>query len=210
MQDFLVFDLETQRSALDVGGWDHIPEMRMSVGVLYDSRDQSFYDYYDTQAFDLIAHLSSGPLVIGYNHLSFDYSVLSGYAPLEERAQLLARLTGLRNLDLLVSIKEKIGKRIKLDDLVRPTLGAAKSADGLLALEWYRQYLEGEAGMLEKITEYCRQDVTVTRDLFLHGKTHGKVSYLDKERGLTEVAVDWPGLGALGHDPEGTMQLPLF
>ena len=206
MRDFLVFDLETQRSAQEVGGWDHIADMKLSVGVVYDSRDQRFYTYFEGDLIDLIAHLKSGPLVIGYNHLRFDYLVLAGYAPLEEREEAMAEYLALDNLDLLVDIKDRIGKRIKLDDLVRPTLGAAKSADGLTALQWYQEYLEGQTERLGMIADYCKQDVEVTRDLYLHGLKHKRVNYLDRDRGLIELAVDW------GHNlaPEDETQLPLF
>ena len=79
MYYFLAFDLETQRSAQDVGGWHNIPEMKMSVGVIWDSRDEKYHFYYHEQAKALFDHLISGPLVIGYNHIGFDYPVLSGY-----------------------------------------------------------------------------------------------------------------------------------
>ena len=83
MNDYLVFDLETQRSAQDVGGWHNIVEMKMSVGVLWDSAKNDFFIYLEDQVMDLIAHLKSGPTVIGYNHIGFDYVVLSGYGTTE-------------------------------------------------------------------------------------------------------------------------------
>ena len=91
MKDFLVFDLETQRSAQDVGGWENIDEMKVSVGVIWDSVEQRFFEYYEDQVTDLITHLKRGPTVIGYNHLGFDYRVLSGYWPKEEREQAMER-----------------------------------------------------------------------------------------------------------------------
>jgi len=207
MQDFLVFDLETQRSAQDVGGWDNIAEMKMSVGVLYDSRDDQFYTYYEPDLPDMLAKLKSGPLVIGYNHLRFDYVVLSGYAAPEEREAALEEYFALPNLDLLVDLKDRIGKRVKLDAVARPTLNAAKSADGLMALQWFQEYLAGETEKLGMIADYCRQDVAVTRDVYLHGINQGHVSYLDKDKGLTQVTVDW---GSSEEPPDDTEQLSLF
>ena len=37
MDPFLVFDLETQRSADEVGGWGNIQSMLYSVAVVWDS-----------------------------------------------------------------------------------------------------------------------------------------------------------------------------
>lgn len=211
MQDYLVFDLETQRSAQEVGGWENIPEMKVSVGVVYDSRDAKFHTYFEGEVQALLAHLASGPLVIGYNHLGFDYPVLSGYYPLNERAEQLERLKNLPNLDLLIDLKDRIGKRVKLDDVVRPTLEVGKSADGLIALQWYKEYLDGQTEKLGMIADYCKQDVAVTRDLYEYGCKSGEVKYLDKERGIVEVGVVW-GQDAPDDDPEPEAgeQLSLF
>ena len=35
--NIVYFDLETQKSAEEVGGWNHCREMRMSVGVTYST-----------------------------------------------------------------------------------------------------------------------------------------------------------------------------
>ncbi len=192
MKDFLVFDLETQRSAQEVGGWGNIAEMKMSVGVLWDSNQQKFYVYYEEQVTELIEHLLSGPLVIGYNHLGFDYTVLSGYyASEKERRDIITRFKEAENLDLLVDIKERIGKRIRLDDVARPTLKVGKSADGLMALKWYKEYLNGETEKLKQIADYCTQDVEVTRDVYLFGVQHKHIYYEDRVEGIKSVAVDW-------------------
>ena len=191
MQDFLVFDLETQRSAQDVGGWDKIPEMKMSVGVVYDSRDKKFHCFYEAQVEQLIKLLCSGPLVIGYNHIGFDYPVLSGYREFDQRAALLEQLNSANNLDLLLSLRERIGKRVKLDAVARPTLEIGKSADGLQALEWYKEYLDGQTEKLGMIADYCTQDVAVTRDVYLYGIKHGNIKYIDKDKGITSVDVQW-------------------
>ncbi|SVE19796.1 uncharacterized protein METZ01_LOCUS472650, partial [marine metagenome] len=38
-----VFDLETQKSAEEVGGWGNIHKMGLAVGVVWDSLDQEFF-----------------------------------------------------------------------------------------------------------------------------------------------------------------------
>ena len=36
-KNIVYFDLETQKSADDVGGWNKIRDMRMSIGVTYST-----------------------------------------------------------------------------------------------------------------------------------------------------------------------------
>ena len=192
MEDFIVFDLETQRSAQEVGGWNNIAEMKMSVGVLWDSKLNDFKIYLEDEVMNLIRHLKSGPKVIGYNHMGFDYVVLSGYfEPGFERKKQLEDLMTLDNLDLLTDIKNRIGHRIKLDDIARPTLNVGKSANGLLALQWYKEFQQGDREKLQKIIDYCCQDVSVTRDVYLYGRGNGEIIYEDKIQGLKKIQVDW-------------------
>ena len=54
-------------------------------------------------------------------------------------------------------------------DMVQATLGAAKTADGLQALAWFRE------GRLDLIEKYCIDDVRLTRDLYLYGKRNRNV-----------------------------------
>ena len=189
---FLAFDLETQRDAQSVGGWGHIPDMKMSVGVLWDSRKNDFSVYYENQIQEMIEHLTSGPRVIGFNHIFFDYPVVSGYTKRgQEREALLTRLSEQKNLDLLIDLKERLGHRLKLDSLVRPTLEIGKSADGLQALEWYKEYIETKnSEKLQLIVSYCKQDVAITRDLYLYGLEKNEVFYETKS-GIKAVKVDW-------------------
>ena len=192
MNDYLVFDLETQRSAMEVGGWDNIADMKMSVGVIWDSRRNDFSIYLEEQVWDLINHLKSGPVVVGYNHIGFDYTVLSGYSSHgDDRKKLFDELKALNNFDLLIDIKNRIGRRIKLDSVARPTLKIGKSADGLMALKWYKEYLEGDDEKLQMIVDYCQQDVAVTRDVYLYGINNGEIIYEDKYEGLKTINVDW-------------------
>ncbi len=180
------FDLETKRSASEVGGWGNIIDMGMSCGVLYDTREGGFFVYLDHQVFQLIAHLQRAELVVGFNHIGFDYTVLAGCkTPGEDqRKRCYGDLCALNNLDMLMEIHRKLGHRVKLDAVARPTLAVGKSADGLQALEWWRQ------GRLDLIIEYCKQDVEVTRRVHEYALEHGKLLY-DSREGIREVALDW-------------------
>lgn len=61
--------------------------------------------------------------------------------------------------DMLSDVRSRTGRRFSLDNLAGgATIGAAKTADGLQALEWYKQ-----GGEIGKIIEYCKMDVEVTK-----------------------------------------------
>ena len=141
----------------------------------------------------LFKHLTCGFTVVGFNHAYFDYKVLSGYGKSsEEEEAILKSLLKQKNLDILLYIKEKLGFRLRLDGVARATIKASKSADGLDALKWYKEYKDtGNKLKLQKIADYCTQDVRVTRDLYLYGRQNKFIYYETKSRNLEKLTVDW-------------------
>jgi DEAD/DEAH box helicase domain-containing protein len=113
MERIVYFDLETKYSADEVGGWNHIEDMGMSVGVVWDSHDERFHVYLDHQVLDLEEHCRRADLVVGFNHVSFDYHVLAGarFADQQQRSQLHTDLAGLNNFDMLVELKKQFCRR---------------------------------------------------------------------------------------------------
>jgi DEAD/DEAH box helicase domain-containing protein len=176
-RDVLVFDLETQRSFQDVGGRSQMRDLGMSVGVVYSFRDDRFVSYFEREADALIDALLAAELVVGFNLLGFDYEVLKGYrdAPFAE----------IRTLDIMVDLHAKLGFRPKLDSVTQATLGAAKSADGLQALTWFRE------GRLDLIEKYCIDDVRLTRDVYLFGRRNRNVLVSRFSGGPITVEVSW-------------------
>jgi len=174
---FGVFDIETQLSAQEVGGWHRADLMRVSCVVLYDSKDDTFHEYLENQVEDLIAHLKALELVIGFNIKRFDYRVLSGYSGDDFQA--------LPTLDLLEVIQARLGFRLSLDHLAKETLGTPKSADGLQALRWWRE------GKIREIVDYCKKDVEITRDLYLYGRRHRYLVFRNKAGQTVRVPVSW-------------------
>ncbi len=172
----LVFDLETLRSADEVGGWSNIKDMGMACGVLYDSSDDQYHVYEEKEVQDLIAHFQKADLIVGFNHIRFDYEVLRGYSE--------ANFSKLPSFDMLVEVKNLLGHRLKLNSLVAATLGDAKSADGLQSLRWVKE------GRFDLIREYCKKDVEVTKRLFDHGVEKGFVAYENYGQPV-QLKVDW-------------------
>ena len=178
IQRYGVFDLETQRSASEVGGWHLAHRMKISCAVVYDSGDDTYSVYHESDVPKLIEHLRQLELVVGFNSKRFDYRVLSGYSdfPFE-------RLPG---LDLLEKIHKQLGFRLSLNHLAKQTLQVEKAGSGLDALRWWQQ------GRLDKIIEYCQMDVKITRDLFLFARDEGYLIYRQKSGDRLRVPISLP------------------
>ncbi|MCP4693520.1 MAG: DUF1998 domain-containing protein, partial [Desulfobacterales bacterium] len=174
---FGVLDLETQRSAQEVGGWLRADRMGVSCVVVYDSRADDFFEFTEERIPELVAYLNRLDLIVGFNIKRFDYHVLAGYSdfPFEK----------LPTLDLLERVHACLGFRLSLDRLARVTLGAKKSADGLQALRWWKQ------GRLREIIDYCKKDVEITRDLYLFGRKNGHILFKNKEGRIHRIPADW-------------------
>ena len=171
----LVVDLETQLSAEDVGGWSAARHMRLAVGVVWDSSDDQMHTYDESQVEQLLAHLKTADLVVGFNIAHFDYEVLRGYT--------FENLSRLPTLDLLTVVTDSLGKRLKLDTLTRGTLGEQKSADGLQSLAWFKE------GKLDLVKAYCAKDVELTRDVLKFALEHGYLVYERKDHGPVRIPI---------------------
>ena len=161
-----VFDLETQHSASEVGGWHRADRMKISCGVVYDAASDDYNVYMEPQAAALIEKLREFDLLVGFNSRRFDYLVLSGYSDFN--------FESLPTLDLLEKVHAALGFRLSLDHLAQQTLHVQKSGSGLDALEWWK------AGDIERLVSYCRLDVRLTRDLYLFARRNGYLVYQDK------------------------------
>ena len=177
VRNIVYFDLETMRAADEVGGWKHIDKMGMSIGVTYSTGNGEYSIYQESEVNDLIEELQRADLVVGFNHIRFDYEVLHGYTPLDLRQ--------LPSLDLMVDLQQKLSHRLKLDSISNATFGAEKIADGLQALKWYKQ------GKILEIAEYCCYDVKITKMVHEFGAENGCVFYNNRFGKVLNVDVDW-------------------
>ena len=176
-EHYLVFDVETRRSAAEVGGWNRADRMGVSIAVAYDSRADDFFTYTQEALPELFARMRAAQLVVGFNSFRFDYAVLSAFAPFDLRA--------LPGLDLLRRVQDSLKYRVSLDNLGQATLDEPKSADGLQALRWWQE------GRLDDIAAYCRKDVDLTRRLYLFGLEHGWLLFTNKAGQRVRVPVDF-------------------
>lgn len=178
MKNIIYFDLETQKSADEVGGWGNIRDMRMSVGVTYSTARGDYRIYGENQVNDLIEELRRADLVVGFNHERFDYEVLAGHNPFFDPSQV-------PTLDMLVELQKKLNHRLSLDAVANATLGVEKTAEGLQAIRWYRE------GKLLEIAEYCCYDVKITKLVYEYGARHRQLFYKSRFNQRLAVPVDW-------------------
>jgi len=170
----IFFDLETQRSAADVGGWHNAHLMRMALAVIYDTQTEQFETFFENDVHGLIERLGEADLVVGFNVISFDYSVLRGYTDAD-----------LPTFDMLAAIHQRLGYRLALGHLAEETLGASKGGDGLQALAWWKE------GRVDEIERYCQQDVSLLVDLLQHASEHGHLCFRTKRGDRVRLPAPW-------------------
>ncbi len=184
-RNIVYFDLESQRSFGDVGGFSHKDKMGVSIAVTYSTARGTYEIYTESEMDKLAEELIRADLVVGWNHMQFDYPVLQPYV-----FHTLAEQT--INLDMMLDLETRLGFRLKLDSVASATLGTGKSADGLDALRWWQQHKKsGDFAPLRKIAEYCAYDVKVTKCVHEYALANGVLKYGEKSGGIAEIAVDW-------------------
>jgi len=173
----LFLDIETQRSAEEVGGWHNKHLMRVAAVVVYDSKDDAYEVFLEDRVHDLIEKMKSADLIVGFNIADFDYSVLRGYSSF--------RFGDLKTFDILQEISQQLGYRLSLNHLAHKTLNTVKSADGLQSLQWFKE------GKIDEVVAYCKKDVEITKDLFLFGLANGYLLFETKTGQLVRLPVAW-------------------
>ena len=176
-KNIVYFDLETQKSADEVGGWNNINRMGLSVGVTYSTARGDYKIYGEKQVNDLLNELQRADLVVGFNVLRFDYEVLHGYTPFD--------LMQLPTLDMLVDLQAILNHRLSLDSIATATFGVEKTAEGLQAIEWFKE------GKMLEIAEYCCYDVKITKLVHEYGCSQRQLHYNNRFGKKLTVPVKW-------------------
>jgi DEAD/DEAH box helicase domain-containing protein len=169
--------VETQKLFEDVGGRD-ASKLLLACGVTWSTARNDFAVYWEKDAAALVSELKAADRVIGFNTMGFDYEVLKPYAP-------NVNFRSFRSLDMLQDIYRALGFRLSLDSIAKATLGATKTADGVQSVIWYRN------GELDKVAEYCKADVDITRRVYEFGRDNGYIHYYSKLGSKLKLAVSW-------------------
>ncbi len=181
---YIVFDLETQNIFQDVGSNDSTA-LDISVATLYDSETERYTTVTIDELDQLWPIIEQADALVGYNSNHFDIPLLNKYYP--------GDLSQIKSIDLLEDIRLSFGRRLRLDDVAKATLGTKKSADGLQAVRWWRE------GKIDLIKQYCEQDVKVTKDVFEYARANGHVKVKDGVR-KREIPIDTTAWETPGED----------
>ncbi len=169
----VVLDLETKYTFRQ---FKEHQKLEVSVAAVYNYADHRAFSYTEkelNQLFPLLEHCSA---IIGFNVRSFDLPVLQRYYP--------GALELFSTFDILDDIREKLGRRLALNDIIAATLGKKKSGHGLMAIDYYKE------GKFDQLKQYCLDDVMLTKEIFDYGVEKGEINYLSA-KGKETIRVDW-------------------
>ncbi len=173
---YLVFDLETKTLADAVGGWKNFKQLEISIACAWDSKTEEMLVFEEKDMPKLVDLLCSR-LVVGYNSNGFDLPIMEKYG---------LDVGKVDSFDIMLDMQNVSGwKFVKLEKVATATLGTGKRAEGTMAVQWW------EEGKVDKIIEYCKQDVAVTRDVFQHGINKGFIKIAKADGSSVEFPVDW-------------------
>ena len=169
----IVLDIETKNLFSDVGGKENLTKLSLSVAGVFSYADNAFLTFSENEMPQFQNLLGKTDLIIGFNIDHFDLPVLQKYLSVD--------LNKIPTLDIMNEVVGKMGHRVSLDDLVSNTLGKRKSANGLMAVEYWRE------GRMDELKKYCLDDVRLTRDLYEHGLKNGEIKFTARDANLPYV-----------------------
>lgn len=168
----IYLDLETLRLSHEVpGGWSSIEKFGLAVAVTWDARHH-YRHWFENDVENLLSCLRGFSRIITFNGNRFDFKVLSGYASVRDLYK--------KSFDLFADLKQRLGHRVKLEDVARETLGCVKSGSGLDAVNWWR------AGERARVVKYCQDDVRLLIDIVTFARRNGYVNICSGP-----LKVDW-------------------
>ncbi len=201
--DHVVVDVEIAKTIEEVGGWDNTEKMGISVACLWEYTTQRMRVYGPDDVSALRERLLKADRISGYNIFNFDFPVVWGISkptwlnwtksPMEVHDR-LPKGTGGCNLKAELGIKTNdLLRRIwaaqgfnpdvwqagmggsKLGDIAGATIGVRKIGDGASAPVWY------QAGLIQRVVNYCADDVAIERDLTDFVDRYGYVIHKGKQ-----------------------------
>jgi hypothetical protein len=126
----IVFDIETQNTFADVD--NDFTKLKISCVSIYQYTTDTYTSFEEHELGKLWPILEKADRLIGYNIEHFDLPVMNNYYP--------GDLLQFHYLDIMKSVKESLGIRLKLDSIAKATLdNVQKSAEGLQAIRWWKE-----------------------------------------------------------------------
>lgn len=170
----IFFDVETKNTFDDVG--ERNPALLdVSLVGIYDSENDKFDSFLENELQNLWPLFEKADSIIGFNSDHFDIPLLNKYYS--------GDLTKIKSVDIMKDIKKSLGRRIGLDAVAKATLGIGKTGHGMDAIEWWKK------GEIDKIRQYCLDDVRITKGVYDFALQNGHLKYFDGFK-IKEVPID--------------------
>jgi DEAD/DEAH box helicase domain-containing protein len=168
----ITFDIET---AGEFRGNGDFSNLEITMVCTHDAETGQLQSFLKEELGSLWPILERADMLVGYNSEHFDIPILNRYYT--------GDLSKIRSVDLLREVKNVLGRRLRLDSIAEATLGKKKSGSGPEAQVWWKN------GEIDKVRQYCMDDVKITNDLYEYAKKHGHLKYMDFE-GKREIKLD--------------------
>ncbi|OGW86028.1 MAG: hypothetical protein A3C35_04015 [Omnitrophica bacterium RIFCSPHIGHO2_02_FULL_46_11] len=176
-QNYLVLDLETQKTFDEVGR-QNLHKLKVSVVGVYDYLTDEYQIYEESQISELETRLKTAELIIGFNNRRFDLPVLAPY--------LFLSIETLPVLDLMEEIEKVRGHRVSLHSVAQATLGITKTGEGWNAVNLYAQK------RMEELKRYCLNDVKLTKEIYDYGCRENRVFFIsNRDWKKYEIPICW-------------------
>ena len=132
--------------------------------------------YTESNVQELVDDIFSSDAVVGFNIII----LIIKYCKVTRTEN----FSTVNSIDMMKLVQKPLGFRPKLDNLTSSTLGATKTANGLQSLIWFKER------KINKIMEYCYNDVKLTKELYEHGRDKGYI-FAQSRGELVKVYINW-------------------
>lgn len=190
MIDHIVIDVEIQKTIEETpGGWDATDLLGVAVACVWEYRTQRMRVYGPDDIEPLRERILQADRISGYNIFNFDFPVIWGKSKqqwakdrwscdwsylFDKTDDMLQRIWQTQGLN-----PDRFDKTIhggySLEAIASGTLKASKIGYGGDAPRWYQQ------GRIQKVVNYCADDVALERDLTDFVERYGYVIHNGKK-----------------------------
>lgn len=206
--DHVVVDVEIQKTIDETpGGWDATDKLGVAVACVWEYSTQRMRVYGPDDVEELRERLLNADRISGYNIFNFDFPVIWGIrkdvwlrrpdvagTSVTESIAILKHTLEDKTDDMLRRIWKAKGLNpdrydtkthggVSLNTVAGDTINAEKIGYGGNAPKWY------QAGLIQKVVNYCADDVAIERDLtdfverYGYVITDGKQLHIPKWKG---------------------------
>ncbi|MFA6249934.1 MAG: ribonuclease H-like domain-containing protein [Candidatus Shapirobacteria bacterium] len=194
------FDIETQKLFSEVSAFNPsllgvsiVSVYVRQINADYQEQSGQMSSFWENELGQMWPLFANANRVIGFNSLGFDVPILAPLCPFNFKK--------LNHFDLMDKVKQVIGFRVSLNTLAKSTLGLQKSDEGINAVLYWQKH---DPLSLQKLKQYCEDDVYLTRDLYDYGLHHHQFKFIDKWNSPRVVNIDF------SYPPADDSQIQLF